>query len=176
MRIWPALTLFALAATGCHAHHIHSGGGNSDGPYTFPDGAVGYYVLANAGASLPGGDIGYIITANDTGGYRITWTDTLNSNSLFDGSITADQGFDPSQTFGYSGNEQITMPNNGEIDFSSTPGSDLHGVDLVSISDPIILTARVNGSRQGFDIVFTGAYSGSTVAATYDPVAFAAAN
>src|SRR5207302_2014483 len=39
------------------------------GPTSYP----GYRVLANGSASIPGGDIGYLVTANGQGGYRVVW-------------------------------------------------------------------------------------------------------
>src|SRR5690242_4404308 len=41
-----------------------------------PQGYPGYHVLAGASTSLPAGAIGYLVTANGQGGYRVTWTDT----------------------------------------------------------------------------------------------------
>ena len=38
---------------------------------------IGYRVAANASAVLPAGDLGYVVTANGAGGYRVVWSDTL---------------------------------------------------------------------------------------------------
>lgn len=178
MRIWPALSslpLLALSAAGCHAHHEVPVGSNApDAPVVFPDGATGYLVAAGASAGLPALDRGFIVTVNGAGGYRVAWSDLADGDETFSGTITADAGFDPTQVAGYSGRENITLsPDNSTITFSSSPGNNLDGVDMVSNSDPIILDALVDGSRQHFDIVFTGADSGNLIFSQFDPVAFA---
>src|SRR5437868_9272264 len=53
------------------------------GPTAYP----GYRVLANSSASIPGCDLGFLVTANGQGGYRVVWTDTLNSAARFSGTI-----------------------------------------------------------------------------------------
>ena len=133
----------------------------------------GYRVAANAASELPGGDLGFVVTANGAGGYRVTWSDTLGSAASFTGAITTDGAFDPSQVRGYSGAEDIQVAaDGGSLTFSSTPGSAIDGVDLVSSTDPIYLDLRVDGSRSGFGIYFTGAESGALLTSDYDPVAF----
>lgn len=136
-------------------------------------GMPGYHVLANASAGLPDGDLGYMITANGEGGYRITWTDTLGSAAHFSGSITTDGQFYPSSVQGYSGAEYLTLSTDGgTITFDSTPGTYVDGVDLVSSTDPIYLDLQVDGARAGFSIYFTGGESGAELTSAYDPVAF----
>jgi len=134
---------------------------------------IGYRVAANASAVLPAGDLGYVITANGLGAYRVSWSDTFGSSALFSGSITTDGAFDATQLHGLSGFEDITLSaDGGTINFSSTPGANLDGVDLVSSTDPIYVDMRVDGSHGGFGIYFTGAESGSLLTSDYDPVAF----
>ena len=134
---------------------------------------LGYRVAANASAELPAGDLGFVVTANGQGGYRITWSDTYASAASFTGSLTTDGAFDPLQLHGYSGAESVQLSADaGTVTFSSTPGSYVDGVDLVSSTDPIYLDLRVDGSRSGFGIYFTGAESHSNLNADYDPVAF----
>jgi hypothetical protein len=135
--------------------------------------ALGYHVLAGAASELPAGDIGFVITANGQGGYRLTWSDTLGSTAEFAGTITCDSTFDPTQLKGYSGYETITLSSdNRTITFDSVPGSALDGVDLVSGSDPIYVDMTVNGIHSGFSIYFTGAQSSLLLTSQYDPVAF----
>ncbi|MCU1280922.1 MAG: hypothetical protein JWM53_4468 [bacterium] len=134
---------------------------------------IGYRVEANASAELPAGDLGFVITANGQGGYRVTWSDTYGSAASFTGYITTDGYFDGSQLRGYSGAEDIQLSaDGGTVTFSSTPGSYVDGVDVVSSTDPIYLDLRVDGSRSGFGIYFTGAESGAQLSSAYDPVAF----
>jgi len=176
----------ALNATGCFVAadpgpSPYHGGGNPPPPAPALDAArplgqaqlLGYRVAAGASAELPAGDLGFVITANGNGGYRVTWSDTYGSAAGFSGSITTDGYFDVSQVRGYSGAEDIQISaDQGVITFSSTPGSYVDGVDLVSSTDPIYLDLSVDGSRSGFGIYFTGAESGAQLASDYNPVAF----
>jgi hypothetical protein len=138
------------------------------GPTAYP----GYRVLANGSASIPGGDIGFLVTANGQGGYRVAWTDTLNSPAHFTGTITVDGEFDTRQTNGLSGAESLTYAAPNQLAFDSVPGSNLDGVDLVSSTDPIYLDAMIDDSHVGVNIYFTGAQTGLLVNSAYDPVAF----
>ena len=134
---------------------------------------LGYRVAANASAELPAGDLGFVITANGAGGYRVTWSDTYGSAATFSGTITTDGYFDPSQLSGYSGAESIELsPDDSTITFASQPGSYVDGVDLVSSTDPIYLDLSVDGAPSGFGIYFTGAESGAQLNSDYNPVAF----
>ncbi len=136
---------------------------------------LGYRVQAGASAELPAGDLGFVVTANGQGGYRVTWSDTYGSAANFQGVITTDGYFDVNQVRGYSGAENIQIASYyRSISFSSTPGSYVDGVDLVSSTDPIYLDLYVDGSRSGFGIYFTGADTGATISSAYNPVAFTA--
>jgi hypothetical protein len=138
------------------------------GPQQYP----GYRVLAGASSAIPGGDLGYIVTANGSGGFRITWTDTLGSAAGFSGTITTDGTFDQTQTRGFSGAESLSYLAANQLAFSSTPGANVDGVDVVASTDPIYLDAAIDGSDAGVHIYFTGAQTGLVVASGYDPVAF----
>jgi hypothetical protein len=132
----------------------------------------GYHVQAGGAAEMPSGDLGYVVTANGAGGYRVAWTDTVGSAAEFHGSLTTDGEFDARQfaELGQLGSARLVAAN--EIDFDSVPGSTLDGFDLVSSTDPIYLDARVNGSTAGFDIIFADGSSGAQVSSAWDPVAF----
>ena len=175
------LLLAGVAATGCVVEEPGPHGGGGGGGGTVLDaprplgaaGLYGYRVAANASAVLPADARGFVVTANGAGGYRVSWSDVDDTTgSLFSGSITTDGAFDPAQLQGLSGAEDITLGDDGSITFSSTPGTHLDGVDLVSSTDPIYLDARIDGTRDGFLIYFTGAESGAQLASDYDPVAF----
>lgn len=174
---------FALMGTGC----IVAGdpGYHDHGPPPPPAPALdaarplgaqampGYRVEANASAELPAGDLGFVITANGQGGYRVTWTDTYGSAATFTGTIWTDGYFDPSQLYGYSGAEDIQLSaDQSTITFGSTPGSYVDGVDMVSSTDPIYLDLQVDSARSGFGIYFTGGESGALLTSDYNPVAF----
>jgi hypothetical protein len=122
---------------------------------------------------MPAGDLGFIITANGQGGYRVSWTDTAGSAAQFTGSISTDGQFDPSRTTQMTGYENLTLsPDLKTISFASTPGAAVDGVDMVPSTDPIYLDVYVDGVHTGFDILFTGAETGSVLSSAYDPVAF----
>ncbi len=134
---------------------------------------LGYRVLPNASAELPAGDLGFVVTANGQGGYRVTWSDTYGSAANFQGVITTDGYFDVNQVRGYSGAESIYVSSDARsISFSSTPGANVDGVDLVSSTDPIYVDLTVDGARSGFGIYFTGGESGGQLNSAYNPVAF----
>jgi hypothetical protein len=147
-----------------------------DAPRRLGDQAMyGYRVMSNASAELPAGDLGFVITANGQGGYRVTWSDTYASAADFQGVITTDGYFDVSQVRGYSGAESIAIsPDARSITFESRPYNYIDGVDLVSSTDPIYLDLYVDGAHTGFGIYFTGADTGSTISSAYNPVAFTA--
>ena len=135
-------------------------------------GLTGYHVLAGADTAIPDGDIGYLVTANGQGGYRLTFIDTAGSPAVFEGTITTDVAFDPNSTTKYSGAENVTFTANDRIDFSGVPGASIEGVDFVAQTDPIYIDVTVDGSHQGFGIFFTGARTSLVQEAAFDPVAF----
>src|SRR5256885_5860502 len=161
---------FGLTAAGCfvaadpgpYNGPSHGGGGGGapapalDAPVALGlRGMAGYHVSAGSASELPDGDLGFVITANGQGGYRVTWSDTYGSAAHFSGSITTDGYFDRSQVAGYSGAEYLTLSDDDRvITFDSTPGSYVDGVDLVSSTDPIYLDLTVDGSRSGFGVYF----------------------
>jgi hypothetical protein len=173
MRSIMASFLFALVgvAAGCTVHES-----SPPNDYAVALGArsmLGYHLLANGSSALPAGDIGYLVTGNGQGGYRVAYTDTQGSPAQFSGTISADRGFDLNQIGKLSGYENVSISSDGlTIQFDSVPGAALDGVDVVSLSDPIYLDARVDGVTSGFSIYFTGARSGLLINSAYDPVAF----
>lgn len=177
--------LFALAASGCIVEHDpgpYDGPAPAPAPAPAPSPAVdaaepmgaqamlGYHVLANGSAALPDGDLGFVVTANGGGGYRITWSDTLGSAADFSGTITTDGYFQSVQP--YSGEEYIDTPDSSTVTFESQPGTYVDGVDVVSSTDPIYVDLLVDGSHYGFSIYFTGGETGTLQTAAYNPVAF----
>jgi hypothetical protein len=134
-------------------------------------GLPGYHVIANGGVEVPAGDLGYAVTANGGGGYRLAWIDTLGSAAEFHGSITTDGEFDSAQLQSL-GAASVVLSAPNRIDFDSVPGSNVDGVDLVSSTDPIYVDAFVGGQRGGFSIYFDSSDSGLQESSAYDPVAF----
>jgi hypothetical protein len=134
---------------------------------------TGYHVRANASATIPDGDIGYLITSNGTGGWRIAWVDTANSPAQFQGTVTTDTAFDPQSTFKLAGTETVTFTSTNRIDFGSVPGATVNGVDFaVTGPDVIYVDLTVEGGRSGFGIFFTGATTGQVLDSPDNPVAF----
>jgi hypothetical protein len=177
-RVVPGLLLAPLlAAAGCIVGVDRS---YPDGSYPPPSdgaqllgalGVTGYHVIAGAGAEVPGGDLGYVVTANGAGGYRVAWTDTAGSLASFHGTITTDGEFDSSQLYALGG-AYVTQAAANRVEFDSVPGANIDGVDLVSSTDPIYVDARLEGSRSGFGIWFANAYTSTQHSSPYDPVAF----
>jgi len=161
--------LFLFVVSGCHVS-AHDG---SEPAVALGNRAMtGYHVLAGAETSIPDGDIGYVVTTNGQGGYRLTFIDTAGSPAVFAGNVTTDRGFDPNSTVKYSGAEDVTFTANDRIDFSGVPGASIEGLDFVAQTDPVYFDLTVDGSHQGFGIFFTGARSGFVQESAYDPVAF----
>lgn len=161
-RLLPTLVLLALA--GC--------GPAPDSPVRLgARGMLGYHVRANASSALPANEIGFVVTANGVGGYRLAWAAFIGSASTFSGSIFTDGTFDPRQLIGLSGREQIALTTDyREIDFSSVPNDQPDGVDFVPSTDPIYVDLRIDGGTA--HIFFTGADTGRVYRSPYDPVAF----
>jgi hypothetical protein len=159
-----------LLLSGCIVEHSH---GPGPGPVIPQAGGSGtYHVLAGGSAEIPGGDLGFVITANGQGGYRLAYTDTLGSASEFSGHVTTDGTFDERQLSSLSGSQSFTLTAPNRIDFASIPGANIDGFDLVSSTDPVYVEARVNGFETGFDILFAEAPDGAVVTSSFNPVAF----
>jgi hypothetical protein len=168
-RMRPLLVL-ALAplviATGC-----------ASGPP--PDGAVrlgargvlGYHLRAGAASEVPGDAVGFVITANGVGGYRLAWVALDGNASTFSATIETDGTFDPASTLPLSGYETITASADGQtLTAASIPTSLPDGVDFVPSLDPVYIDARIDGAPA--DIYFTGADTSRLRVTALDPVAF----
>ncbi len=159
--------LALLLAAGCHPSP-----GSEPVVVLGARGLSGYHVLAGANTAIPGGDIGYLVTANGQGGYALYWTDTAGSPAVFTGTVTTDRGFDPNGTTKVDGSENVVFTAVDRIDFSGVPGSGLQGIQFVSQTDPVYFDLLVDQSHQSFGIYFTGAHSGLVEDSFYNPVAF----
>lgn len=126
-------------------------------------------VLPGASASIPDGDLGFVITADGQGGYRLAWTDTYGSAARFAATITTDGTFDASQVAPIGG-AAINQVDAQTLEVGSTPYSGVDGVDLVSSTDPIYLDLTVDGARTGFGIYYTN-LTGLQTTAAYNPLA-----
>lgn len=134
-------------------------------------GMLGYHVRAGAASEVPANDVGFVVTANGVGGYRVAWVAFTGSRSTYSGSVTTDGRFDANQIAGLSGRETITVTTDlREIDFSSVADGYADGVDFVPSTDPIYLDVRIDGGLA--HCYFTGADTGRVLLSAYDPVAF----
>ena len=134
-------------------------------------GTLGYHVRAGAASEIPGDAVGFVVTANGQGGYRIAWVAVDGSTSTFSGTADSDGAIDPASVAPLSGREHITLDSNGTtLEFSSVPGSAADGVDFVPATDPIYVDLRIDGAPA--DIFFTGAETSRLYRSDYNPVAF----
>jgi hypothetical protein len=130
-----------------------------------------YHLTPNASAFIPSGQRGFAITANGQGGYRIAWSDhstqtTTTTPRTFTGSVTTTGTFSGVQKV--YGSEQITTTG-GRLTFASQPLDQLHGVDLMSSVDPIVITGQIDGSAVDVRFYFSTNPTGPT-SATDDPI------
>src|SRR5438046_5438972 len=131
------LLALALPLGGCIVEtHPHYYDPNPPSPPVVT-GSATYHVLAGGAAEIPSGDLGYTVTANGAGGYRLAFTDTLGSGAEFAGTVWTDGEFDARQLASLSGGASYTLSAPNRIDFDSFPGATLDGFDLVSSTDPI---------------------------------------
>lgn len=132
---------------------------------------LGYHVRAGAASEVPGDQLGFVVTANGLGGYRVAWVAVDGSTSTFSGTVQTDGTIDPSSVMPLSGRETITVSADGsELDFSSVPQSSPEGVDFVPSVDPIYVDLQIDGVPA--PIFFTGADTSRLRQSAYNPVAF----
>jgi len=132
---------------------------------------LGYHLRAGAASEVPSNEVGFVVTANGLGGYRIAWVAFDGTASTFSGSATSDGTIDPTSVAPLSGREDVTITaDHREIDFSSVPGGAADGVDFVPSSDPIYVDLRIDGAPA--QIFFTGADTSRLRQSDYNPVAF----
>ena len=166
MRSLALLALPFVVAAGC------SSGPPPDSPVHL--GArheLGYHVRAGAASEVPADELGFVVTANGLGGYRIAWVALAGSTSTFSGSVESDGVIDPATVAPLSGREQIVVRADGSgIDFSSVPQASADGVDFVPSADPIYVDLRIDGAPAA--VFFTGADTSRLMQSAYDPVAF----
>ena len=166
MRALALFTLPLVIAAGC------SSGPPPDRPVHLGARAMlGYHVRAGAASEVPGDELGFVVTANGFGGYRIAWVALDGSTSTFSGSVETDGTIDPATVVPLSGREQIVVRGDGSgVDFSSVPQGTADGVDLVPSTDPIYVDLRIDGAPA--NIYFTGADSSRLRVSRYNPAAF----
>jgi hypothetical protein len=132
---------------------------------------VGYHVRAGAASEVPANEVGFVVTANGLGGYRIAWVAFDGSASTFSGTASSDGAIDPASIAPLSGREDVTLSaDHAELDFSSVAGSAADGVDFVPSSDPIYVDLRIDGAPA--NVYFTGADTSRLFLSDFNPVAF----
>lgn len=107
-----------------------------------PAASMPLHIQANASISIPPGQVGFAVTADGLGGYRVAWVDTAGANRRYHGSIFDNGSFSQISSVGM----QYATANGGRLDFESAPGAGTAGyVDFVSSVDPVVVDA-LNGS------------------------------
>ncbi len=166
------LAFFAAAAPGCIVVQPGPGPVVTCSPPTFGNSTASYpqvNVYPGLSTSIPAGDIGYLVTANGQGGYRLAWTDTLNSPACFSGIITV-QGT-VSQVSGLSGQETLQQSGANQLRFASAPGANVDGIDFVASTDPAYFDLFLDGSLS-VNIYYTDTATQQVTTAPANPVAF----
>jgi hypothetical protein len=166
-----AAILFGLSAlSGCYVDPYPHGSGN---PPPNLSSIIQYPILSRAGITTF--DIGYYVTANTGGSYRVVWTDPGNSAAYFHGSIYSDGGFtqygqyvDPVDGASLA---YLTLVSTNRLDFDSRPGAYHDGVDLVSSTPNLYLDVYIDGIGAANNIFFVDP-TGATVASPVNPVGF----
>jgi hypothetical protein len=123
-----------------------------------PSSASVYVVAPDVGTVIPGGAIGYSITTNSGGGFKVAWTDTNGSAAHFHGSLFTNGTFG-SNVVG-TGTAYATLVGSNRIDFDSTPGAGLDSVECAPTVEPLIVDLLVDNGYSGFEIFFTDATTG----------------
>ncbi|MCU1280923.1 MAG: hypothetical protein JWM53_4469 [bacterium] len=156
----------SLFAVGC------SHGSSADSPVPLgARGELGYHVRAGAASEVPGDEVGFVVTANGQGGYRLAWVAVDGSLSSFSGTASSDGVIDPASIAPFSGRENIQLSRDGRtLDFSSVPSGAADGLDFVPSADPIYVDLRIDGAAA--QIFFTGADTSRLYLSQYNPVAF----
>jgi hypothetical protein len=112
-----------------------------------------YIVKGNAQTTIPGGQAGFLLTANLVGGWRLTWTDTTGAQTCFNGIVYAASGAF-SQLAPLTDGIDLTTDAQGALRFASAPGTAVHGFDFLAsggATDTVTIDTRVgDGAAQIF--------------------------
>lgn len=171
MRPLPLALALTLLAAGC-------GGGASSlyhGGSVPPAGTPVYQITPGVASPVivAGRDVGYYITANTGGSFRLFWTgDVLRSgaNRHFYGSVWTNGNFTTSipgclgGACPLSGNTFIStvkvIPGGSRIDFDSTGGADIQGFDFIVDTVPALFDLAVDGQRRPDYVTFPATANG----------------
>lgn len=174
-----ACFLLGSLASGCIVVHDHPVNPRPTPPVacTVPnfDNYQGNYpafrIAAQASTQIAAGDRAYAITSNGNGTYHLTWTDTADYPTCFNGLITGIQPFSQSQVTGVSGYETIQFTRANQIGFASVPGASFDGIDFFATQDPVYLDVFADNSA-AVSIYFTNAVTGLVETTGANPAAF----
>jgi hypothetical protein len=162
--------IFAFLLSGCVVVHENA----QPPPCTAPTGMTPdttppvIHILAGT-AGVPSGSVGYALAGNGQGGYTFTMIDDVGSTRCYTGAITVTGQLDPSQTRVTSGSLSVVLVDN-QIAWAVVPQGQANTFELVSSSEPIYITALVDGAEAP-DIFFTDPTL-QTTATTSSPAAF----
>jgi len=104
-----------------------------------------YIVAGNAKTTIPGGQAGFLLTANLVGGWRLTWTDTTGAQTCFNGIVYAASG-SFSQVAPLTDGINLTTDQQGALRFASVPGASVDGFDFLAsggAADTVTIDTRV---------------------------------
>jgi hypothetical protein len=161
------LCVAALLVAGCHGRGEGRGGGGfepqdfgvslpgggnlpplGDGGDTLgsgrtePPATTALHVAPDAALTVGTATVGFVVTANGRGGYRVAWVDTAGAGRRYHGSVFCNGTFGQIASVGM----QYAGAVGNRLDFESAPGSGTSGyVDFVSSVDPIVVDA-LNGA------------------------------
>jgi hypothetical protein len=164
--------MFAFMLSGCVVVHENP----QPAPCTVPTGmtpdttAPVIHISATAvTGGVPAGSVGYAIVGNGQGGYTFTMIDDVGSPNCYSGAITVVGQLDPNHTQPTSGSLSWALADN-QIAWAVVPGAQANTFELVSSTEPIYVTALVNGAEAP-DIFFIDPTL-NTTATTSSPATF----
>jgi hypothetical protein len=172
------VSLLVLLSAGCSASHYNKN--RQPVPGCMPPPARAYdpamrfpsfHVQANASADITAGDVGYAVTADGRGTYRLAWSDTQGFDTCFTGLITAFDNFAQTDFTGLSGYETIQLVAPNQIAFSSIPEATRHGVDFFVSKNPAYVDVAAGGNAT-VNIYYVDAQTSLLMLTGANPVAF----
>lgn len=140
----------ALSLGGCIVVHDHQTPAPTCNLPTFDNSQTSYdayHISAGQTTSVPAGEAAFLISSNGTGGYRLSWTDTLGAATCFSGLITGNGAGELSGVQGLTGHEALERRRaDQQVAFASVPGASYDGVDVQNAHDPLYLDLYINGT------------------------------
>lgn len=142
--------------------------------FNLPGQNVIYRILPGSGITgvTPGQDVGYFITANNGGSYRLVWTGSANAMTMRGAVFTTGQfrNFVPGCNGAFcklGPNDCVTQPTavqgGQRIDFLSRAGASILGFDFVASAEPVYFNLLVNEQPRPELVFFPATDNGGQV-------------